>query len=502
VLKQPKTAGYYDGFNERLYRQVPSTALRIVEVGCARGRLGFELKQQDPRRTVIGIEWDVDAAEVARTRLDEVWVCDLQREFPDIEPGSVDCVIFGDVLEHLYDPEAVLRAARTLLAPEGSVLVCVPNITHFSIVKALLRADPMYQPAGLLDATHIRFFSHATFIKMLLDVGLLPDLVDTVNSGGTEHMIPAATALLEYFRVPPSRALKSLDAYQYIFAATKLPDVEIAAPVEPISFAVLVNDEDQLNSNLLRSPCLWEGTAHQLMQFPNQASAADGLNAALAAAEHDVVVLVQQDMYLPHGWDRRFRAQYAEAQRAFGPLGVGGLFGMNYRSGDVAMLGRAVDRDSLLDLGRDFPRSADAIDEILLAIPRDTPLRADPSLGFHLYGADLCLAAAELGLTNVVLDAPAYHNSLFADVDMAFHTAREVLLEKWAAVRPLHTNMGRLDTAVTPAPPPAQTTEPADSAELDDLRRRLLSSEQRLAAVLGSRTWRIGSAAGRLLRRR
>ncbi|MDQ1751587.1 MAG: hypothetical protein QOE71_2643, partial [Pseudonocardiales bacterium] len=176
MLKQPKTAGYYDGFNERLYRQVPSTALRIVEVGCARGRLGFELKQQDPRRTAIGIEWDVDAAEVARTRLDEVWVCDLQREFPDIEPGSVDCVIFGDVLEHLYDPEAVLRAARTLLAPEGSVLVCVPNITHFSIVKALLRADPMYQPAGLLDATHIRFFSHATFIKMLLDVGLLPDL--------------------------------------------------------------------------------------------------------------------------------------------------------------------------------------------------------------------------------------------------------------------------------------------------------------------------------------
>jgi SAM-dependent methyltransferase len=195
----PKTGDYYDGLNEYLFRHVPPAARRIVEVGCARGRLGYELKQQWPERTVIGIQLDAAAAAIASERLDHVLVQDVAAGFAGIESGSVDCVIFGDVLEHLYDPESVLRQARDLLAPDGVVLVCVPNICHFSLVKALLRAGPMYQPSGLLDATHIRFFSHATFIKMLLNVGLLPDIADTINSGGTEHMIPVATSLLEYF---------------------------------------------------------------------------------------------------------------------------------------------------------------------------------------------------------------------------------------------------------------------------------------------------------------
>jgi len=499
VLEQPKASGYFDGFNEFLFRHVPVEAQRIVEVGCARGRLGFELKQQDPKRAVLGIEWDAEAVKVARTRLDEVYVCDLQREFPDIEPESIDCVIFGDVLEHLFDPETVLREARKLLAPSGSVLVSVPNICHFSIIKALLRADPMYHPDGLLDATHIRFFSHATFIKMLLDVGLLPDIVDTVNSGGTDHLIPAATPLLEYFRVPPARALKSLDAYQYIFSATKLPDVDFNTPVEPISFAVLVNDEDQLNSNLLRSPCLWDGTPHQVMRFPDQRSAADGFNAAIAAAEHDLVVLVQQDMYLPRGWDQRFRIQYAAAEHEFGPIGVAGLFGFRYHDTEPRHVGRAVDRDKLLDFDANFPHPVDTIDEILLAVPRTTPLRADPSLGFHLYGADLCLAATYIGLANVVVDAPAYHNSLFADVDRAYYQARAALLDKWPTIRPLYTNMGRLDMAETPPVPPLA---PDPSSELNSLRGKLRASEERLADVLNPRTSRLSKAARRLVRRR
>jgi tRNA G46 methylase TrmB len=88
MLDQPKTAAYYDGFNEFLFRQVPAGARCILEVGCARGRLGHELKQQDPARRVIGIEFDPAAAEVARTRLDEVHVCDLQQGFPEIEPAA------------------------------------------------------------------------------------------------------------------------------------------------------------------------------------------------------------------------------------------------------------------------------------------------------------------------------------------------------------------------------------------------------------------------------
>jgi SAM-dependent methyltransferase len=495
----PKTGDYYDGFNEYLFRHVPPTARRIVEVGCARGRLGHELKQQWPERTVVGVGLDAAAAETASKRLDQVLVQDVTEGFADLESSSVDCVIFGDVLEHLYDPESVLRQARDLLAPDGVLLVCVPNICHFSVVKALLRADPMYQPSGLLDATHIRFFSYATFIKMLLDVGLLPDIVDTIDSGGTEHMIPAATPLLDYFRVPPSRALKSLDAYQYVFVARKLPDIDVTAAVPPMTFIACINDDDQLNSNLLRSPCLWPDSQHEFLPYRGMRSIAEGFNAGLAAAANDLVVLVQQDMYLPAGWDGRFSAQVARAEREFGRLGVVGLFGIRYRAGEPAHYGRVVDRDRLLNFGDELPAVVDGLDEILLATRRDSGLRADPKLGFHFYGSDLALSAAAAGLVNVVVDAPAYHNSLFAEVNRDYHIAREALLEKWPDVRPLYTNMGPADTMTTPPEPePAPDLE----AELAELRGRLDESERRLAAVLDSRTWRIGSAIARALRRR
>lgn len=498
MLEIPKESNYYDGFNEYLFRQVPPAARRIVEVGCARGRLGHELKQQWSERTVIGVERDAAAAEIASKRLDQVLVQDVADGMAGIDAGSVDCVIFGDVLEHLYDPEAVLRQARELLAPDGVVLVCVPNICHLSVVKALLRADPMYQPSGLLDATHIRFFSHATFIKMLLDVGLLPDIADTINSGGTEHVIAAATPLLEYFRVPPARALKSLDAYQYVFVARKFPDVPVTAPAPPMTFVTCVNDEDQLNSNLLRSPCLWPDSPHEFLPYRGMHSIAEGFNAGLAAAANELVVLVQQDMYLPAGWDGRFAAQVAQAEREIGRLGVVGLYGNRYRGGQLAHHGRVVDRDHLLDDGDRFPAVVDGLDEVLLATHRVSGLQADPQLGFHFYGADLSLAAAEAGLVNVVVDAPAYHNSLFAEVNSAFHVSREALLRKWPDVRPLYTSMGRADTMSTPPEPePARELE----AELAALRQRLDESEQRLAAVLGSRSWRVGRALARALGR-
>jgi SAM-dependent methyltransferase len=498
VREIPKGSDYYDGFNEYLFRQVPPAARRIVEVGCARGRLGHELKQQWSERTVIGVERDTAAAEIASKRLDQVLVQDAAEGLAVIDVGSVDCVIFGDVLEHLYDPEAVLRRARELLVPDGVVLVCVPNICHWSVVKALLRADPMYQPSGLLDATHIRFFSHATFIKMLLDVGLLPDIVDTINSGGTEHVIPAATPLLEYFQVPPARALKSLDAYQYVFVAHKLPDVALTAPVRPMTFVACINDDDQLNSNLLRSPCLWPDSPHEFLAYRGMHSIAEGFNAGLTAAANDLVVLVQQDMYLPAGWDGRFAAQVAQAEREFGRLGVVGLYGNRYRGCEPVHHGRVVDRDRLLDNGDRFPAVVDGLDEILLATRRGNGLRVDPQLGFHFYGADLALTAAEGGLVNVVVDAPAYHNSLFADMNRAFHISREALLQKWPNIRPLYTSMGRVDTMSTPPEPePARDHE----AELAALQQRLDESEQQLAAVLGSRTWRVGRALARALGR-
>ena len=78
MFPQPQPDEYYDGFNERLLAAVPAGATRILEVGCARGRLGYECKRQDPSRYVAGVELDPEAAQAAKERLDDVFVLDAQ----------------------------------------------------------------------------------------------------------------------------------------------------------------------------------------------------------------------------------------------------------------------------------------------------------------------------------------------------------------------------------------------------------------------------------------
>jgi SAM-dependent methyltransferase len=506
MFPQPQPDFYYDGANEHLLGAVPARAKRILEVGCARGRLGLELKQQDPGRYVAGVEQDPDAAKVAGDRLDDVFLLDAQTDVPPIEPGSLDCLIFGDVLEHLVDPEDVLRRYRELLAPDGLVLVSVPNIQHFSVVKNLLRGDFSYQPSGLLDSTHLRFFTHMSFAKLLLDAGFLPRIEDRIRSGEADRFVEQAAPLLAWCGVHPDAAAEPLDTYQYVFSASLLPDPPSGFADAPITFVACVNDDDQLESNLLRSPCLDPGTPHEVILMRSQPSAAEGFNTAMQRASHDLVVFVQQDLYLPRGWDSRYLEQFHAAEQRFGPVGVAGVFGYTFGPEGQTHVGRVLDRQFLHDRPVPLPAVADGLDEIVLGVRRDTPLRFDPGLGFHLYGADLCLSACDLGLAVAVLDAPCLHNSLFAYLSPQFHAARERLLAKWPATRPLYSSMGRLDGA---EPLPVPTTWVDDQrarlaqleGELGLARERLDEQGRHIANMEGSVFWKLRNAVHRTLRR-
>jgi SAM-dependent methyltransferase len=506
MFPQPQPDCYHDGFNERLFVAVPSRAKRILELGCAGGRLGHELKLRDPSRYVAGVERDPEAAQIAGERLDDIFVLDVQVDIPPIEPGSLDCILFGDVLEHLIDPEDTLRRYRDLLSDDGLVLVSLPNTQHFSVIKSLLRGDFMYQPAGLLDATHLRFFTYMSFAKLMLDAGFLPKIENRIRSGEGEQFVQAAAPLLTHCRVHPDTALEPIDTYQYIISGCKLPAAPAGFATAPITFVACVNDDDQLESNLLRSPCLDPGTPHEILLMRRQTSAAEGFNNALEKARHDLVVFVQQDIYLPRGWDSRFLQQFRAAEERFTTIGVAGVFGYTFGPDGKTGLGRVLDRQILYDMPAPLPAKADGLDEIVLAVRRDTPLRFDPQLGFHLYGADICLSSRRQGLAVAVLDAPCLHNSLFAYLSPEFHSARERLLAKWPNVRPLHSSMGHLDT-MQPRPVPSTWVEDLRQ-QVGQLERELASTRDRLddrlwhiANMEASVFWRLRNAANRALRR-
>ena len=111
---------------------------------------------------------------------------------------------------------------------------------------------------------------------------------------------------------------------------------------------------------------------------------------------------------------------------------------MKSREQAGSFVGRVVDRDHLLDFGDTLPTAVDLLDEMLLVVAQDTPLRFDPALGWHLYGVDMCLVALQAGLPVHVLDALGYHNSLTGDgLPQSYRDSEEVLAQKWPDLLPI-----------------------------------------------------------------
>jgi len=194
---------------------VPAQAKVILDVGCAAGALGNALKRQRPTVTVLGVEISAEAADRARTVLDEVFCGRAEDALPDAWPKP-DCTIFADVLEHLPDPWQVLRRHRDLLGPGGTLIVSVPNIGHRTVIAELLRGKFEYADAGILDRTHLRFFTRSSAVDLLENSGFRVECV-TRNLDPTVEppWLQIAQRLL-----PGSSFLRDLNAVQFVIVAT------------------------------------------------------------------------------------------------------------------------------------------------------------------------------------------------------------------------------------------------------------------------------------------
>jgi len=144
---------------------------RVVEFGCATGYVSRAMSARGCR--VLGIESDPQSAEVARRHCDDVIVADLDmRPLVDILPATTfDVATFGDVLEHLRDPERVLGEVRSFLRPGGFVVISIPNVAHGANRLALLQGRWDYARTGLLDDTHLRFFTAKTVRELCMRSG-------------------------------------------------------------------------------------------------------------------------------------------------------------------------------------------------------------------------------------------------------------------------------------------------------------------------------------------
>lgn len=146
----------------------------VLEVGCSTGFLTKVLVERGCN--VVGMELDPDAAELAEAWAERVVVGDLDDDdlWNYVKDESFDVVLLGDVLEHLRDPLASLRQAARKLKPTGFVVTSLPNVAHGDVRIALMNGKFPYNDFGLLDRTHVTFFTLESIRELLREAGLVP----------------------------------------------------------------------------------------------------------------------------------------------------------------------------------------------------------------------------------------------------------------------------------------------------------------------------------------
>ncbi|MBJ7330706.1 MAG: methyltransferase domain-containing protein [Solirubrobacteraceae bacterium] len=213
---------YFEWTRPEIRVLVPPTARRVLDVGCGAGGLGAALKAEGrPGLQVFGLEGFPEAADRARERLDGVFCLDLDglEELPE-DLGTFDTIIFGDVLEHLRDPARLLRTLRDALTEDGVIICSIPNVKHWSVIMPLLVHDRWeYQDAGLLDRTHVHFFTLEEISLMLDECGYTAQHVGVNDLAPLPAELHALVEVAVAFGADREETAARLGAYQYMIVA-------------------------------------------------------------------------------------------------------------------------------------------------------------------------------------------------------------------------------------------------------------------------------------------
>lgn len=212
--RTPEALAAYTGARPEVQALVPSSARRVLDLGCATGALGAGLKERGGVE-VVGVELDPALAGEAEQRLDRVVVGSVDELEPGL--GRFDAIVAADVLEHLADPWTALRNAVALLEPGGTVVVSLPNIRFFETFWQLgIRGRWPRRDQGVFDRTHLRWFTLRDARDLLEQAGL--EVVDAVP---LIRVRPKGSRFDRLFGWLAHTPLQGFFAFQYVLRAVK-----------------------------------------------------------------------------------------------------------------------------------------------------------------------------------------------------------------------------------------------------------------------------------------
>jgi methionine biosynthesis protein MetW len=217
------------GRSHELVAELVPPGATVLDVGCASGYLADELLARGAS-AVDGIELDPDEADAARAVCRTVVHGSIESSevLAQVADGAYDAIVLADVIEHLRAPEDALRGLLPKLRPSGCVVLSVPNVAHWSVRLSLLRGRFRYEETGLLDRTHLRFFTRETLRELIESVGLAVEREEIafreVPDPDTVAALPLAGRSLAGPYTVVARRLAGLLGYQFVIAARRPRD--------------------------------------------------------------------------------------------------------------------------------------------------------------------------------------------------------------------------------------------------------------------------------------
>lgn len=161
---------YYASDRFDMMALIPDDVRRVLDVGCGYGNMAKRLKEERGIE-VIGVEKEGRAVNVAKDNVDKLIIGDVEDLKLPLEEGYFDCIVYGDVLEHLKEPWRLLKRHTYYLKKGGYCIASIPNIAHYSIIKGLINDKWEYSSSGIMDRTHLRFFTIESIRRMFKDAG-------------------------------------------------------------------------------------------------------------------------------------------------------------------------------------------------------------------------------------------------------------------------------------------------------------------------------------------
>jgi Methylase involved in ubiquinone/menaquinone biosynthesis len=168
-----ESANYYTQTRTDVAAFIPKSIKTILDIGCGQGAFLKLVKDQTGAES-WGIEMITEVAEIAKGQVDNILVGKIEDVLSSIPDNYFDCITFNDVLEHLIEPTEVLKMIRSKLSQKGIIIASIPNVRHFrNLYELLIKKDWEYKEGGILDSTHLRFFTQKSMKSMFEKAGYI-----------------------------------------------------------------------------------------------------------------------------------------------------------------------------------------------------------------------------------------------------------------------------------------------------------------------------------------